>query len=573
MMLSRLIPGITIFLCAVLSASASLSAPYIISPDSIRTHITVLSSDSLEGREIGEVGEQKAARYIASVLEAAGLQSRGDSGSYLQAFDFIKRIDLGPDNILTLNGQTMTPGAEFSPLHHSANTTFSFDSIIDVGYGIVTEDSSRNDYAGKDVSGKAVLIRRHSPEPADSSDTVNYDRYSDITNKIITAIDHHAAAVFLITPPTHDDTLIGMDATHVTPKDIPVVFLRRAGLQRLGLDLASPALVSVTGTTDLIRVRDTGYNVVGYLPGLTDSTIIIGAHYDHLGWGTSSSRYLGKEKMIHRGADDNGSGVAAMLELARNFASRGTQLRHSMLFIAFSGEESGLLGSSHFVRNWTVDRNKAYMMINIDMIGRLNEQEKGLIVMGTGTCAQFKTYFDSLLTPPVKMTFSESGSGPSDHAAFYNDSIPVLNFFTGAHQDYHTPDDVVDKIDIGGVLSVTNLIAGIIDHFDQYPGALAFQRTKDSGTDRGRGNFSVTLGIMPDFISEVKGLRVDGVSPGRPADNAGLLKGDIVIRLGEYTIGDIYDYMNALGKFRLGNSTEAVIIRGDDTLTVTIEFK
>jgi aminopeptidase YwaD len=569
----RLIRGITIFLFTLSIADTSISAPYTISADSIRSHITILSSDSLEGREVGEPGEAKAARYIISVLQSAGLEPRGDSGTCLQAFDFIKRIDQGPDNRLTLNGEVLTPSTEFFPLHHSADTTFSFDTIVDVGYGIVNDDSSHNDYAGKDVSGMAVLIRRLSPEPADSSDTNNYDRYADITNKIITAIDRHAAAVFFITPPTHDDTLLGMDATHVTPKDIPVVFLRRAGLQRLGLDLTNPAVRHIAGTTDLIRVRDTGCNVVGYLPGLTDSTIIIGAHYDHLGWGTSSSRYLGKEKKIHPGADDNASGVAALLELARYFADRRTQLRHSLLFIAFSGEEAGLLGSSHYVRNWTVDRGKAYLMINIDMIGRLNGQEKGLIVMGTGTCSQFKAYFDSLPPLQMKMTFSESGSGPSDHAAFYNDSIPVLNFFTGAHQDYHTPDDVVEKIDTEGVRSVTNLIAGIIDHFDRYQGPLVFQRTKDSGSGRGRASLSVTLGIMPDFISEIKGLRVDGVSPGRPADNAGLLKGDIIIRLGGITIGDIYDYMNALGKFRLGQTTEAVIVRGADTLTVTIEFK
>jgi S1-C subfamily serine protease len=170
------------------------------------------------------------------------------------------------------------------------------------------------------------------------------------------------------------------------------------------------------------------------------------------------------------------------------------------------------------------------------------------------------------------MTFSESGSGPSDHAAFYNDSIPVLPFFTGAHPDYHTPDDVVDKIDFDGVVAVTDVVASIVRHFDQSPEELVFIRTKDDQQGRHRSQFSVTLGVMPDYISEVKGLRIDGVSPGRPADRAGMLRGDVIIRLGEKPIGDIYDYMSALGQFRLGDSAQAQVVRGADTLTVTVEF-
>jgi hypothetical protein len=554
--------------------SPALGSEYVITKDSIRNHIAVLASDSLEGREVGEPGELRAAAYISRVFASAGVRPAGDSGAYLQGFDFIKRIELGDSNRLVLNEVELTPGREFSPLHHSANATYRFGEIVDVGYGVVAPHGGPDDYAGKNVAGKAVLIRRYSPDAVDSSDTsaAAVNRYADLTAKINTAIDHQAAGVFVITPTTHDDTLLGMAATRVTPKEIPVVFLRRAALNRLGLSPDSPALESAEGQTDLRRIRDSGYNVVGLLPGQTDSVIILGAHYDHLGWGTESSRYLGKEKKIHYGADDNGSGVAALLELARRFASTSIPPRHTLLFLAFSGEEAGLLGSSHYVRNWTVPRDKARLMVNMDMVGRLNEQEKGLIVLGAGTCAQFKTYFDSLTAPAVKMTFSESGSGPSDHAAFYNDSIPVLHFFTGAHPDYHTPDDVVDKIDFDGVVAVTDVVASIVRHFDQSPEELVFIRTKDDQQGRHRSQFSVTLGVMPDYISEVKGLRIDGVSPGRPADRAGMLRGDVIIRLGEKPIGDIYDYMSALGQFRLGDSAQAQVVRGADTLTVTVEF-
>ncbi len=562
--------------CGSLGAAAS---SYPLTEDSLHARVAVLASDSLEGREVGEPGELKAARYIEGVMRSFGLEPRGDDGTYLQAFEFTKRIEHGEKNRLAINGEDLQIGTEFVPLHHTANTAFEFSEIVDIGYGIINEDSSYNDYEDKDVAGKAVLIRRYAPEvEADSADTTGtdtnpYDRYSGLTSKIITALDHDAAGVFFYTPASHDDTLLASGVTRVTPKDIPIVFLRRAGLERLGLDLERPDIRDLVGETDLVRVRDTGYNVIGLLPGATDSAIVAGAHYDHLGWGGPASRYLEKEPKIHYGADDNGSGSAALMELAGYFAGRDSQLRHSLLFIAFSGEEAGLLGSSYFVRNWTVDRTKCQMMVNMDMIGRLKEQEKGLIVMGTGTCEQFKDYFDSLDTSELRMTFSESGSGPSDHAAFYNDSIPTLHFFTGAHEDYHTPSDVIEKIDFGGLVRVTQMVGDIVEHFDSYSGPLVFQRTKDSGEGRHRSSFSVTLGVMPDFISEVRGLRIDGVSPERPADRAGLLKGDIIIRLGEYNIGDIYDYMNALGKFRKDDTVETLIVREADTLTVTVEFK
>jgi len=571
-------PIIPLAFCILLISAATAFGAYDISPDSVHRHIEILASDSLEGREVGEPGEMKAARYLISVMEAAGLEPRGDTGSYLQAFDFIKRISPGKNNHLVINGQDLVLKEEFTPLFYSADTTFDFSEIVDIGYGIITDDSSHNDYAERDIEGQAVLIKRYAPEPevtADSTagrDTI-FDRHSSLTSKIITAIDHGASGIFFWTPPEHDDTILTTGATRITPKSVPIIFLRRHGLERLGLDLTSPEIMTASGQTDLERVRDTGYNVIGYLPGTTDTTVIIGAHYDHLGWGGPTSRYLGKEKMIHHGADDNGSGVAALLELARYAATRRDELRHSLLFIAFSGEEAGLLGSSHYVRNWTIDRNRARMMINMDMIGRLKDQDKGLAILGTGTCPDFKEYFDSMDVGDLKVVFKESGTGPSDHAAFYNDSIPVLHFFTGAHEDYHKPSDVTEKIDFEGIVSVANLVAGIVQYFDDYPNQLVFQRTKDDGPGRHSRAYSVTLGVMPDFISEVQGLRIDGVSPDRPADHAGILKGDIVIKMGSLVIDDIYTYMNALSKFRKGDSTDVSLVRGEDTLSVMVEFK
>ncbi|MEW5796073.1 MAG: M28 family peptidase [Candidatus Zixiibacteriota bacterium] len=549
-------------------------AAYDITADSVHRHIAVLADDSMEGRQVGETGELKAAQYIQGVFAQAGLLPHDNNGSYLQAFEFIKKIDFGPNNTLRLNGQPLEIGRDYQPLEYSASGSFDFVEVVDVGYGIVTDDSSHHDYRDKDVHGKAVLVRRFTPQQESdttAADTI-FDRHAGFSAKISTAIDHGAAGIFFITPETHDDTLMSAGVVHARPKNVPVILLRRVALERLGLNLANPAIESAQGVTDLIRVPDTGYNVVGLLPGKSDTVQIIGAHYDHLGWGGPASRYRGATPMIHNGADDNASGVAALLELARYFGTRRDSLENSLLFIAFSGEEAGTLGSGHYVRNWTVDRSKARLMINMDMIGRLAEQEKGLAILGTGTCAEFKEYFNQKNLGDLKVVFSESGSGPSDHSAFYNDSIPCLFFFTGAHQDYHTPDDDTEKIDTRGIVQVSTLISDIVRHFDNHHGPLTFQRTKGSGTGR-PPQLSVSLGIMPDFVSQVKGLGVDGVTPEKPAERAGIVKGDVIIKIGERTVGDIYDYMNALQKYRKGDSCRIQLVRGIDTLEVTVEFK
>ena len=563
-----------------------------ISADSIHYYIGVLAADSLEGREVGEPGERKAGDFIVAAFKRFGLQPKGDAGGYRQAFDFIKETQFGPRNSLTINGVPLEIGVDYQPLPHSTSSDFKFDEIVDVGYGLAGRDSVHGDYAGLDVRGKAVLFKRFSPDdtadthpdnaPTVESDSAKadadapsrpYGGYSGLAEKISGALDHGATGVFVYTPADRDDTLMEMGSTHVTPKNIPIIFLRRAGLEKLGLSLEKPAIRTAEGVTDLVRVRDTGYNVVGYLPGQTDTTVIIGAHYDHLGYGGPSSRYRGPERLIHNGADDNGSGTAALMEIARYCASRPEPFRHSLLFIAFSGEEEGLLGSSYYVRHWTIDSSKVLMMINMDMIGRLAEQEKGLAILGTGTCKEFKEFFDKIDMGKLKVVFKEEGSGPSDHAAFYNDSIPCLHFFTGAHKDYHTPSDDVDKIDFAGVATVANLVVDIVEQFDDFHGKLTFQRTKGGQRGGRMGNLSVTLGIMPDFISEVNGLGVDAVTPDKPADHAGILRGDVIIAMGDRKVGDIYDYMNALGKFRKGDTTPVTLVRGTDTLTVTVEFK
>ncbi len=566
--------NVTLLLLAVALFTAPRPATadsYQITTDSLYRHLQVLTADSLEGRETGEPGEWKAAQYIAGQFESFGLIPHGDDGAWFQAFDFVKKIDLGPANSLTVNDVDLVLEEEFRPMVQSGNVSFDFDEVIPVGYGITFDSGGYDDYDGIDVAGNAVLVKRFVPLDADS--TLDFESRSSLADKVINALDHKAAGVFFITPSDQDDTMMTGGFTHVTPKDIPIMFLRRKATERLGIDLDHPQPLAATGEIELVRVRDTGYNVVGYLPSGNDTTIILGAHYDHLGWGGPGSRYRGEEKKIHSGADDNGSGTAALLELARKYNVQRDQLKHSLVFIAFSGEEKGILGSSFYARNMSVDPDAIRMMINLDMIGRLKDQEKGLAIMGTGTCPEFKTYFDSLPSPDVKLAYKESGMGPSDHTAFYNQDIPVLFFFTGAHEDYHKPEDVIEKIDFEGIRKVTEIVDGVVTRFDRFDGALVFKKTKSEQSGTTRRQFSVTLGIMPDFITEVKGLRVDGVSAERPAERAGVQSGDVIMKMGTFAIDDIYTYMNCLGKFRKGDTTEIVVQRGTDTLNLQVIFQ
>ena len=413
-----------VLLLGLCLATAEVQAePYTIQADSIYKHVAAIADDSLEGRLTGEIGEWKAAEYLIREFTSMGLIPAGDNDSWRGGFEFTKKIDVGPATRLSVNGVELAIDTEFKPMLQSASETFSFDEIIPVGYGITDESGFYDDYENKDVAGKAVLIARYAP--AEDNPHVDFDKYSSLADKIRVALDNKATGVFFYTPLDHDDTLPGMTATRVHPKDIPIVYLRRAAFEKLEQDLTDPKTLRAEGAIELIRVRDTGYNVMAALPGPSDTTIIFGAHYDHLGYGGpgSGSRYMGAERLVHNGADDNGSGTAALVEIARYFSTRRDQIDHSMLFVAFSGEEMGLLGSSHIARNLPEDFH-VRMMVNMDMIGRLRDQDKGLAIFGTHTAVQFAEYFDTLTNEDIHLAMKESGTGPSDHTAFYNQGYP-----------------------------------------------------------------------------------------------------------------------------------------------------
>lgn len=308
----------------------------------------------------------------------------------------------------------------------------------------------------------------------------------------------------------------------------------------------------------------TGRNVIGYLDKKAEKTIVIGAHFDHLGMGGQGSLHRG-DSAIHNGADDNASGTAALLALAKIFQSES--LKSNILFIAFSGEENGLWGSNYFVKNSTLDLKLVNYMINMDMVGRLNP-EKSLAIHGVGTSPSFPSILDPINTDSLKLVPSESGVGPSDHTSFYLQDLPVLHFFTGQHEDYHKPSDDSDKINYEGLVQVVRYISRLVVALDSEP-KLAFTKTKDS-SDSPR--FTVSMGVVPDYLYDGKGMRVDGVSEGKPAQAAGLLKGDVVIQLGDSTVLDMMGYMRALSVFKKGDSTQVVVQRAGQTIEAKIKF-
>lgn len=309
----------------------------------------------------------------------------------------------------------------------------------------------------------------------------------------------------------------------------------------------------------------TGYNVLGLLDNPSDRVVVIGAHFDHLGMGGMSSMSRGTEE-VHNGADDNASGTAALLHLAQILKEKNLQT--DVLFFAISGEEQGLWGSNFFTKNPTVDLAKVNYMINMDMVGRLDEA-RGLAVYGTGTAPEWNGLLDEVNTDSLRIIKKESGKGPSDHTSFYLKDIPVLHFFTGQHEDYHRPGDDADKINYEGIVQVASMIERIVVALDTKE-KLAFQSTKDEETNAPR--FTVSLGVMPDYLYDGKGMLVADVSADKPAMKAGILKGDVVVQLGDSTVTDMMSYMRALSAFEKGDKAKVVVERKGEKKEFEVEF-
>jgi hypothetical protein len=315
----------------------------------------------------------------------------------------------------------------------------------------------------------------------------------------------------------------------------------------------------------------TANNLVAYLDNHAAQTIIIGAHYDHLGLGENgSSLDANPQGKIHNGADDNASGVAGLIELARHFVKNKKKEKYNFLFIAFSGEELGLFGSKYFTEHPTIDLSTVNYMINLDMVGRLDPATKALAVSGTGTSPVWENEIKKLSSDELKIKTDSAGVGPSDHTSFYLKNIPVLHFFTGSHSDYHKPSDDWQKINYSGEKAVLEFIVRLVDDLDSTP-KLAFLTTKNKSMSSAR-SFKVTMGVMPSYTSSEEGLKVDGVTDGKPAQKAGIITGDLIVQIGELPIKDIQAYMEALGKFKKGETVPVKVKRNNEVITLSVTF-
>lgn len=309
-----------------------------------------------------------------------------------------------------------------------------------------------------------------------------------------------------------------------------------------------------------------GRNVVGFIDNGAPYTIALGAHYDHLGYGGEGSLYRGEDAAIHNGADDNASGTAALIQLASILKKKKSN--YNFLFVAFSGEENGLWGSNYYSKNSTVTIDSINYMLNMDMVGRLKE-DKSIAINGVGTSPVWVEAVEKANVDSLKIVTSESGVGPSDHTSFYLQDVPVLHFFTGQHSDYHRPSDDADKINYQGMVKVIRYIVRLIDELDGQE-KLAFTKTQDNSGDSPR--FTVSLGVVPDYLYDGQGMRIDGVTEGKPAAAAGMEKGDVVLRLGDSTIVDMMGYMRALSVFELGDETTVEFKRGEELKSSKVKF-
>ncbi len=534
----------------------------------LKLHIEYLASDKLEGRATGSEGERLAAQYISAQFEKIGLDPYGGDEMYLQRFEYTAGKKLGPNNHLTINSRTFLRGPDslfentFFPLSYSGNGTVQGE-VVNVGFGVSAPKLNHDDYKGlKDLEGKIFLIELSGPEG--NNPHSDFAMFNDINSKILLALEKGAKGILFINTEEGVDDPNGNLDKNISASSVPIIFMKSKDIDQI----KKSGNLKATMSTELIKIKNIGTNVIGFLDNKAATTIIFGAHYDHLGYGTSSSLYRG-DSAVHNGADDNASGVAAIIEIANHY-NRSKNMHNNFLFIAFSGEELGLYGSNYYAKNPTVDLANINLMVNLDMVGRLDTSKNTLGINGVGTSPHFKDILSSIQIDSLKIKTSESGIGPSDQTSFYLQDIPVLHFFSGIHSDYHKPSDDYDKINYEGEETIIEFILIAIDSLDKL-GRLEFIKTKDQEGGKAP-KFTVALGVIPDYLFDGEGMRIDGVSEGKPASKAGLLKGDVVLGLGQFIVKDMMSYMVALSKFKKGDSTIVTVYRNKEVVTFDLTF-
>lgn len=565
-----------------------------ITPAEVAAHVGYLASDELAGRGSGTSGNNLAGDYLAARFAVIGLQPAGEFGSYFQKFPVFTGVKLGARNELTFQQQgkptKLRVKEEFMPLSFTKNGSVTAPLVF-AGYGISQPKLGYDDYKGLDVRGKIVVVLRYTP---DGDDQGKFGPYAQLTYKTMTARDKGAAGILLVTGPgSKEPENLGRLTTGSSSTDcgIPAAFVRRSFIEKA----LQPGHASLTDLQTLMahgspksfampwmRVtlraqvdRQTAQtrNVIGLLPGsdpkLRDEYLVIGAHYDHLGMGGEHSLDSSGQPAIHHGADDNASGTAGVLELAQYFAANPKKIGRSILFMGFSGEEIGLLGSNYWTKRPTIPLERIAAMINLDMIGRMRNDT--VSVMGAGSSPGWEELLESV-NGEHKLTLKTggtSGFGGSDQQSFYAKEIPVLFFFTGVHPDYHRPSDTAEKIEAEGEAKLLRFVADTAAKTSWLTPRPAFARSADQETAPGP-SFRVYLGTIPDYAEEVEGVALQGVREGSPAEKGGLKAGDILVEFDGKKIRNVQEYTTVLGTAKPDQPIQIVVLRKGARVTLMV---
>jgi len=516
----------------------------------LQQQVGYLSSDELKGRRAGDPGEILASEFIASKFKEIGLSPKGDNATYFQHFTINDGKEISKDNELKLNGKLLKVGVDFFPLSNSPAATFNAES-----------SPSLNEKGQPWMVDLAESIEENKENP-------HFDVANLLNEKMLKAKEKGASAVIFFNSSSMDDKIKFDPKDRSEPAPLPAAYITNNAQKQFLSDASSSFQISANLSINP-KIRK-ARNVIGFLDNNAPYTIVIGAHFDHLGYGEDGNSMIRTGDLgIHNGADDNASGTSSMINLA--LLLKNSKSKHyNYLFIAFSAEELGLNGSKYFVENPTVSLNSINYMINMDMVGRMNDSTKTITVGGYGTSPSWKPMMDAVKKKDFSIKIDSSGTGPSDHTSFYRKDIPVLFFFTGLHSDYHKPTDDADKINYVGMLKIIRFIQQMIEA-DKQDQKLVFTKTREQQTSTST-RFSVSMGIIPDYSYTGAGVRVDGVSDNRPAKKAGILAGDIVKQLGEHKTSSVESYMQALSKFKKGDKTTTVVLRGDKEFSFEIVF-
>jgi len=529
--------------------------------EDIKNDVFYLASEDLEGRLPGSKGDKLARQYILKVFKSAPLEPafRGD---FEQEFSVPNRVVRLPGlNTFSYKKKALKVDEDFYPVAYSASGKISGKTEY-VSFGIESEELKRDDIDDEDVRGNIAVLEISSPDGIHPHS--KYKQWHDIAKRVKLLKDKGATAVILVKTKGNANSP-DSEFKSLESCGLPVIYMRN---EKIAKKLRRSRSVSLE--VRLKEFRDITYNLAGMINNSAPQTIIIGAHYDHLGFGGPRLRYRGDvTEQIHNGADDNASGVAGLLSLVRFLArTEDPSLRSfNYLFVAFSAEEMGLLGSKFFTQQIKKIPNQHYTyMMNMDMIGRM--EDKNLAINGVGTSPLW-TEIINPINCDLSMKFSESGVGPSDHTNFYYLNMPVLHFFTGTHEDYHMPSDDPEKINIKGIFSTLNLMVSIIRN-SPVGDPLPFTLTKTESTKAPK--FSVTLGVMPDYLFQGQGMKIDGVTKGKPGEAAGLQAGDVITQLGAVQVSNMESYMEALSQLKKGESATLLFKRRAEVVTAIVQF-